>query len=1846
MMDPVEEDDGEKIESTASITSAIMLKIPAENMSVLREDFLACRGGLDLPDFLVAVLSAMHLGDAESLEMLLMVADLIDFFHLVDINGDAYMEWEEFVMFILDAVVKEPEEVKAERFIFTETRLVQSAAVRDSIVSAVMVPALGKVVMGVGPGVQMFGADDKVKPSNTHLAHEFPIKGAVVNGPKPPGGRHLTIVHMQYLPGQDILAVLRSDMYIEFFKFLSRSNYSAETIESLGKIAMNKPCHKIVFRVSAHRKPRLLVIGTSPVIDSFLFTPMGSNGLASLSDRQTMEMHTDYVRDVITIDEGPSRFIVSASLDKSVIFWDLDSSEFRFRRTGHTAGVESLAFGGKSLLFAGGYDYSILVWDITAAINKPLFQLKGAHLSSVVRIVGLENIDRCASLDEAGILVWWDISRNILGDTRVIDTVTCPEDHAHSFDVIADLPHFFETLHGVIFMVAGRRQHIFKLKDVSKHEAAPVCVLYSATLLSVFTVHSHEIIFWNVVSGDVHKVIKELVSEHVKITCATLDDRGRRIIIGDTSGTIRYYNCLNGHQIKTLDSIGVPIKELIYSPDKNLMIITENSDILIIDDSLDNTLPGVDYALRSVHFTSGGSLADITCVAYSADLGLIATVDALGLLIIWDYLFATPEFMIANVSGNASDVGQIQFIGDFPMLLIADNSKNFSVLTFETQSGSNKKRQLWRLESVLPVREEGEEEEEEEGGMHIGARARPYNDTKAKKYLAQEGEVRRLAVHVQTLEEVQEQEEASSAVISRAPSSHVSDSFSVQPKIVQSTYPKNVEVRVVCGFDDGTMSITDITEALRKVDVGRYLAEDHVSERLNCNAKGRCVKYIGESDCRKILPTEQVKAMEKFSTCPVECIKDCHRAPISCVRLVGGFQCILTASEDKCVMLWDIDGSYLGLLTRGSEMDKMFRKHWYNPEDMVTRKRLRVANATAAVNELGLAALVHQRMQQHSEKANGGGLTGLTKLVRARGRAANHNAVLTDPRDLARALENEALGGSGLLPVTTDTIAQSLRVVEKFPDRSRLLCQFEGKITYEPSKKDIARLQLQSSVSAPQIGHVALEATGDTTKPHRKRKKKKKKAKARTSFSEGGTTADQKYLKTIHIADECLAQNSQDRNKGTAPAKVDRWHYANEIAAIDAQDPGNWEISSLNRLRDMYQNMHREMAKCGKLSNDQEKILMQKLRALCPGGDVPGYFEKLKATIRDRKRRKGGSREVRASGEYGVFDVQDGQLVSVSVSGGVERSHDLEDGEEQAGFRTSDYDEEFVPKQGLLADEDVDGVKATVGVVSLSQLLANNDVDNMSEGSGVSSQSDFSEGKLAREVEHENARLEELKQHGLGMGGGTTNTGSGKAPLLLQARQSGMQKRLSAKSITAATPTATEPPPAALWQPLITPSSSSRSLKSQHETTPSSPKSKSATLLDPPDFLARQRTTNAVNNFERKMRLTEKQAKKASRQTRKKVRLSKKNISANTAALMDSVRFLSDPLEQTERLSTDFVNEHIEAKWGQRARALLLNSGPKVKAASTGPKKAPCLHEIRRMLTRTSSSIADTYQEQMRREEQLLERKSFGPYVTSELLQVFELFKSFPKQNPTPADTVLMAGNAPEKEMGNGLTTNPVYGCIDLADLVKHRWMRNRPHFKSFLDKVVLINRPDMSAGLFITLNRIIMQICPLLTPKDRGELAEFFKVYRGPASTKEVTISSSHRAQLKKIFDLFDVNHSGTIDGPEVRAVLDSAYLTRITADDSLVGKEEDVEKAIDDASIGSILSEAHTQKSIESSSTTHVMETVREEGGGDDRESEKPFDFDDGEEGGPAEIDFPSFLEMFGKLLFPSNADEETSS
>ena len=1645
---------------------------------------------------------------------------------------------------------------------------------------------------------------------------------------------------MQYLDQQDVLAILRSDMYIEFFKFLSRSNYSHETIESLGKIPMNKPCHKIRFctttrgltttatRSSTSRsdndgETRLLVIGTSSIIDSYLFIAMGSNGLASLSDKYEMSKHNDYVRDILIINDGSNRYIVTASLDKSVIFWDLDTYEYKFTRTGHSAGVESLQYGGKSLLFAGGYDYTILIWDITAAINRPLFQLINGHQSCVVRINALESIDRCCSLDESGLLCWWDISRNIIDDNRLIDTTRCPEDHANCFDMFIDLPHYYEALHGVIFLVAGKRQHIFKMKDVSSHESSPICVLYSKTLLSLFTIHSHEIIFWNIVSGDEYKTIKKLVSEHVKITCGCLDDRGRRIIIGDTSGTIRYYNCLNGHPIKVLDSIGVPIKELTYSKDKNLIILTENSDIIIIDDLLEVS---VDYTLRSCHFTGGGTLSDIVCWSYCQELGLIATVDILGMLIIWDYMFLCPDIMIQNVSGNHYEVASISFLDEFPILVLVDNNKNISILTLETRSGSNKKYHLWRLDNNIPVNDnEDNNNEDEDEVKSIGVKARPYNISSMKKFLQEEGEAKHMIIHCEedydhdhdgnetdmTISEKLNDDESRSLSRSKSSKIEATDSFSIQPKVSQSSFPKHLVVRVICGYDDGSVCVNNITQALRDIDVGRYNQEDHVSELFTYNPKTRCTKTISESDCRKVLTSEQVKSLERYSINTIECIKDCHRGPISSLLVVGGFQWIVTASEDKSVMLWDYqDLSYQGLLTRGSEMDKLFRKHWKNPEDMETRTRERVQFAKATTEDLDLVKVAKERIQRNMDKLNVSNLD-IVKSKGLVGKNRQHvdSAALTDPRDLVRALEKEALGGSGMLPVTTDTINQSLRAIEKFPERTRLLCQLEDKVTYEPSKKDIARLQLQSSSSMSQ-----LNSTNNTNKM-KKRNKIKKRKKSMTEMLSGlANSMDEKYLRTIEIADECLAQNTEARQQQESQniGRLGKWQYALEANEIDAKDPGNWEISSMNRQREMYPSMFHEMAKNGKLSNDQEKIIMEKLKALCPHGNVEAYFQKLKRDYRKRMQRKHfgeSSKQFQSSAKCNVYDAQTGKMITVT-----NESRDksvIKEKEEEACkeddivFKTDDYDEELETKQGILIDDEGDQedpeMTAEVNVVSMNQLLQHSsDEDSESEPSlCISSTATPQQEENNKKFFKSESMMDNLKRQ------------SSASNKLLTSRHSiDPLKQMVGGGLAAS----------------ILPSKQGKKSekKVKNEPLPTIPASKSNNLLDPPDFIAKRRTDDLVKEFESKMKKTEKESRKASRQTRKKVRQSKRSIRSRTNELVESARFLTNPLEVTEKLSADFVNEKLFSKWGEKAKELIADNSNKKKKEKVTIQRMPTMQEITTMLVRTSSNISETLQIEKAKEEKLLSRKTFGPYVTNEMIQIFDLFKLFPKQIPGPADTVLMAGKDPAEEMGDGHTTNPVYGCIDLADFVKHHYIRSRPHFKQFLDKLLLIQRPDMTAGLFITLNRIVKQICPLMSAKDREDLYEFFKVYKGQNDTRILArqFSRSHHNQLKKIFDYFDKDRNGRIDKAEIREVLNKTYQVRVQDNSELIGNEGLAEQNIKDTAIQDLLVESES-----------VYPTKK--GKQLTRGSSNAFFEEMGESDDEPTMDFDAFLNMFGAYL-----------
>lgn len=182
------------------------------------------------------------------------------------------------------------------------------------------------------------------------------------------------------------------------------------------------------------------------------------------------------------------------------------------------------------------------------------------------------------------------------------------------------------------------------MTDTSSKPSPPVCVLCASSLLMVITVHAKDIIYWDIVSGEVIKRVTDFSPSEVLSAC--LDDRERKLIAGLSDGNIMVFNCLNGSKLRTYGPLPHAIRFLIYTPDKTIICVAGAGDVHVFDDLVeDQDIP--DAGLREYR----GHDADVVSLVFSYNMGLIATSDIKGTIIIWDYQFLSIEIIIKNFGG-------------------------------------------------------------------------------------------------------------------------------------------------------------------------------------------------------------------------------------------------------------------------------------------------------------------------------------------------------------------------------------------------------------------------------------------------------------------------------------------------------------------------------------------------------------------------------------------------------------------------------------------------------------------------------------------------------------------------------------------------------------------------------------------------------------------------------------------------------------------------------------------------------------------------------------------------------------------------------------------------------------------------------------------------------------------------------------------------------------------------------------------------------------------------------------------------------------------------------------------
>lgn len=212
-----------------------------------------------------------------------------------------------------------------------------------------------------------------------------------------------------------------------------------------------------------------------------------------------------------------------------------------------------------------------------------------------------------------------------------------------------------------------------KLENPELTDDHPVfAALYNPTSLSFITAAGRDVKIWDARLGKLLRVYRRLSDADLTSLC--LDFRERKFIVGDHAGGLHVFDYLNGAHMKSFAypevanrAHNAEVSRVCYC-DAHMSVISASWDGCIdIHDESDSER-GV--LLRRL---SGGHAADISALAFSVHLSLLASASSDSSLQVWDYEFGRLE---GSCVGHVSGVLALHFLDPFPLLVASDSGGN------------------------------------------------------------------------------------------------------------------------------------------------------------------------------------------------------------------------------------------------------------------------------------------------------------------------------------------------------------------------------------------------------------------------------------------------------------------------------------------------------------------------------------------------------------------------------------------------------------------------------------------------------------------------------------------------------------------------------------------------------------------------------------------------------------------------------------------------------------------------------------------------------------------------------------------------------------------------------------------------------------------------------------------------------------------------------------------------------------------------------------------------------------------------------------------------------------------
>lgn len=548
-------------------------------------------------------------------------------FREIDVNGDGVAEWEEYTKYIVEeSVVSQHQAAGSTLPPYVPVQLPGPAPRHTGAVDSLLyVPPVDALVAleRRSPVVKVYDAGS--------CAHVGSLAG-LRSGP----------MAVEYLPDHRALVTAGADMTL--------------TMWELGEVGPT-----IAMRTDAEGLPATwpaphaqTALRWNPTLN-LLFS--GSTaGLLHLWDvdrgREVSSMlgHTEEVtalEPLLGLDT-----LASASTDSTIGIWDVHTCVQRQVLRGHDRGVLSLAHcPDRRLLVSAGFDHDAFVWS--PFVGSLLFKLKG-HAAPVIGVEHFPSTDQLVTGDAEGVLKLWDLRSSHCVQTFHTEGVW------RRLSCLASIPRHRRIVGATKTLFFFDQQPPALLRPVA-HDDAVLDTIYNSASLTILTASPGALKMWDAVDG-------KLLSEYHRPGCADasalcLDDRARKVIVGDHDGHVTVLKYANGALMKRLEPHAREVSALVYLVSRKCVISASWDRTILLQDEMD---PEAAKLVKA--FDGAPHRADITRLALSQDESLLASVASDGTVRVWDVEMTKLDAVLHQAPGHVAT--DAVFLGAVPALAL------------------------------------------------------------------------------------------------------------------------------------------------------------------------------------------------------------------------------------------------------------------------------------------------------------------------------------------------------------------------------------------------------------------------------------------------------------------------------------------------------------------------------------------------------------------------------------------------------------------------------------------------------------------------------------------------------------------------------------------------------------------------------------------------------------------------------------------------------------------------------------------------------------------------------------------------------------------------------------------------------------------------------------------------------------------------------------------------------------------------------------------------------------------------------------------------------------------------